>query len=313
MTREAEARTGVHSAPTRLPWYSFLYRLLGAQGTFWLWIVCVGAVWWTLKPALVRLSNRRPHAIAIQDVTQEATRRMTRWVSLTGVEVTVDGALLRKPQAVLPPVPILLDPESRAGRWWLETLRYAQRIHAERAGVAPVGTDLDLSTALQEITVRMAKLDAGEAGGLPLPDRAVLVQDERLQSWSSAAPTAPSKEPSVQHPAANAFIADREAYVELVLERVRPDVDLEGVLEWTPSVVQRRLSGELSFPVAAYLLQANREPHDWESVVCATSLILLIFLGAGLIGAARVRHPDEHHVPLTPELEAAQAHQAGDA
>ena len=71
----------------------------------------------------------------------------------------------------------------------------------------------------------------------------------------------------------------------------------EGVLEWTPTVVQRRLDDEIGFPVASYLLQAKREPRDWESVVCATALILLIFLGAGLIGAARVRQPEELLLP----------------
>ncbi|MCA8921937.1 MAG: hypothetical protein KDD82_09025 [Planctomycetes bacterium] len=289
---------GPAPAHTRLPWYSFLYRLLGAQGTFWLWILCVGAVWWTLKPALVRLSNRRPHTIAIEDVTHEATARMIRWVTLTGVEVTVDGALLRRQGAVLPPVPILLDAESHAGRWWLDTLRYAERVRAgDRAddGTAAVHSGVDLQTALLEITERMAKLDSGEALGLPLPERAVLVQDERLVSWN-ALPPGRNSEPARQQEA-NAFIADRQAYVELVHERVRADVVHEGVLEWTPTVVQRRLDDEIGFPVASYLLQAKREPRDWESVVCATALILLIFLGAGLIGAARVRQPEELLLP----------------
>ena len=213
---------GPAPAHTRLPWYSFLYRLLGAQGTFWLWILCVGAVWWTLKPALVRLSNRRPHTIAIEDVTHEATARMIRWVTLTGVEVTVDGALLRRQGAVLPPVPILLDAESHAGRWWLDTLRYAERVRAgDRAddGTAAVHSGVDLQTALLEITERMAKLDSGEALGLPLPERAVLVQDERLVSWN-ALPPGRNSEPARQQEA-NAFIADRQAYVELVHERVR--------------------------------------------------------------------------------------------
>jgi len=271
----------------KLPWYSFLYRMLGAQGTFWLWIICVGAVWWTLKPALVRLSNRRPHTIAVRDVTPAATGGMTRWVSLTGVEVTVDGTLLRQPQAVLPPVPILLDPDSPAGRWWLETLAFAELI---REGTAD---EAERNAATNAITQRMAKLEAGEAPGLPLPDRALVIQDKRLVEggWISTQP--PLEDDPSDQQEAMAFIADRQAYVELLHERVKPDVLVEGVLEWTPNVVQRRFDEELGFPVAPYLLQANREPRDWESVVCASSLILLIFLCAGLIGAARVRRVED--------------------
>ena len=43
----------------RLPWYAFLYRLFGAQGTFWLWVLCIVALWWTAKPTLLRLTKER--------------------------------------------------------------------------------------------------------------------------------------------------------------------------------------------------------------------------------------------------------------
>src|SRR5437899_3059094 len=103
--------------PSRAPWYGFLYRLLGAHGTFWLWVLSVVALWWTWQGALVRLLDREPEHRTVGEISHASD--FHRWVSLYGVEVLLDGALLgREPGAADPgPVPILIDAGDPAARF----------------------------------------------------------------------------------------------------------------------------------------------------------------------------------------------------
>lgn len=73
------------------PWYGLLYYLLGAPGSFLLWIVVFGGMFLTYQEALLFLLNAEP---ASQQLTALATPQPTwnRWVKLQGVVLSLDLA-----------------------------------------------------------------------------------------------------------------------------------------------------------------------------------------------------------------------------
>src|SRR5438874_226490 len=76
----------------RAPWYAFLYRLLGAHGTFWLWVVTVATLWWTWQGALLSMVNRFPEKRSVSEAAQ--AHDLKRWVLVPAVRVVLDGQLL---------------------------------------------------------------------------------------------------------------------------------------------------------------------------------------------------------------------------
>lgn len=262
------------SAP--LPWYSFLYRLFGAQGTFWLWIVATAALWWTGEPAMIALVNRHPQEIEIDRLSEEAGGYV-RWVRLRGVvELTLDRGMFpqhRPPR--LPPVVLLLDPDDPAAQRWVEAHQLAEE--AAREGDQGVA-------ALHSLSRLMASHQEPGAW-IPAPERAVLVQDERMRALGALPPLPPRAPGDI----GDEWARDRDRFAALARERVRTGVTLEGLLLDTPGVVALRLKDELEgLRVAPYLIQPNRQPRQVESVVFGAAAILLIFLAGGLWGAAKV-------------------------
>ena len=160
------------SARRSLPWYSFLYRLLGAQGTFVLWILTLGALWWTGEAFAIRLQNRNPVDVELSGVGA-AAGRLVRWVKLRGVEVTLDRTmLLAKESPSLAPVVLLLDAADPAAERWLELRKLVGEVEAGGARS---------EQAKQELRHRVVELlnSRDDGSWLPVPERSILVQDER--------------------------------------------------------------------------------------------------------------------------------------
>src|SRR5688572_6236980 len=76
----------------RRPWYAFLYSLLGAQGSFFAWIVALFGVYVTWNEAILWAVNQQPQAVKVAEVV-EAVPRWRRWVRVGGVEIDLASAL----------------------------------------------------------------------------------------------------------------------------------------------------------------------------------------------------------------------------
>ncbi len=269
--------------PGRLPWYAVLYRVFGAQGTFWLWIASVAALWWTTSPTIVRLANRAPHALDPAQVAR--CDDLTRWVDVgRGLVVRFDRRLLLHEEPPgLPPVPLLLDLADPAARWWSETWLLARLAAVDAAAPPALG---GLAGALPSacrarLPQRMARLTGDPEAHLPAPERAVLVQDHAPPSLASAPHDA-------GRPLSVARFEERlDAWAALVRERVEAPRPVRGLLVGTPPAVARRIREDLKVEVGPWLVQEGREPRDTESWVFATAAITLLLLAGGLYGLLR--------------------------
>lgn len=285
----------------RLPWYAFLYRLFGAQGTFWLWVLCLIALWWTARPTVIRLANRRPSADIrrVADVAAMPATDLTRWVILEGVAVDLDRRLLLERDASLTPrMTLLIDPADPAAAWWASTHTQAQALTLRDAplaapaslgglpGAAMVGAP---KVARAELEGRFARLEGGSVPqAFPAPGRVVLVQRfEAAPSEQAAAAEGGVSAAGFPANFAELAAARLEARAALVRARVRPAVQVEGQLVSTPVTLAARVKEELNTVVAPQLLQAGREPRDLESWIFAAAAITLLFLAAGFLGATR--------------------------
>lgn len=284
----------------RLPWYAFLYRLFGAQGTFWLWMVSIVALWWTATPTLHRLANYRAKPLFVAEVSKIDARDLTRWVELSGVELRLDRRLLlQRLTPTLPPAPLLLDAQDVTARWWVDTRRMAEAMLTRApvdvpaaaalgglSGAAPALAGATRSaTARKLLQERLTLLEGGRVpDALPTPERVVLIQE-------------PARDDAIA-PAEAPFDPDKPFEIELklrleeraalVLARVRPDRRVEGLLVPTPVTRTERLKSELDTVVAPLLLQEGKEPRDLESWVFLAAALTLVFLIAGFYGASRL-------------------------
>lgn len=275
----------------RLPWYAFLYRLFGAQGTFWLWMLSIVALWWTAKPTMHRLANYRETPQSVAQVSNIEPQNLTRWVSVSGVEVRLDRRLLlQRLKSTLPPAPLLLDAADDTARWWVSTRGYAEvmftgpPLEAPGAlgglsGVMPAHMLRDGRKILED---RFTMLEGGRVpDALPTPERVVLIQEPTTDDViaSSEAPFDPDKPFELE---LKARLEERAA---LVLARVRPGRTIEGLLVPTPVTLTERVKSELDTIVAPLLLQEGKEPRDAESWVFLVAALTLVFLAAGFYGA----------------------------
>lgn len=257
----------------RLPWYAFLYGLLGAQGTFWLWLIALFACWWTAKPTLQRLSNREPERGV--SVVRAGAGQSKQWVEVEGLELRLDRRLLlRDPRlepARLPPVPLLVDPVDReVVEFWTEARRLADAAAAKG--------DRD-GAEWQAFTTFLAvkKLEADHRRYVPTSGRCLLLQPRVAPSLSPLEPADVAR--------STEFDEVTAARIELVRQAVHPHRKVTGVLAEAPPAIVDRIRGELGTTVAPLLLQEEREPRDLESWIFAVAAITLLFLAAGFRGA----------------------------
>lgn len=259
----------------RLPWYAFLYGLLGAQGTFWLWLVAVFACWWTAKPTLQRLQNREPETGVT--VARAGAGQSKQWVEVEGLELRLDRRLLlRNPEklpARLPPVPLLVDPsDEQVVASWTE-------LRALADAAWPTGPESEERHRFQQhVAQNLERLDADEVQQkyVPTIGRCLLLQGPEPPSLS---PVGQPRTPPLDY---EAMVTARLA---LVRECVHPGRTVKGVLVEAPPAVVERVRGELGVTVAPLLLQEGREPRDLETYIFAASAITLLFLAAGFRGA----------------------------
>ncbi|MBL4844306.1 MAG: hypothetical protein JKY65_02160 [Planctomycetes bacterium] len=263
-----------------LPWYAFLYRVLGAQGTFWLWLLTGLALWWTTEPALIRFVNRSPRPVALSKARQP--NATLRWVQVEGLELSLDRVLLLRPESpTLPPMTLLLETGDPAARYWAETRAWVDLAEGS-PGLTALGGGINaLAPAAQKLLGRRyADLEQSPEQGLPAPGRAILIQRQ-----GPAALTAPPAKRAGDDLAA-AFRAELRERNERVRGAVRA-VRLKGVLDPTPETYQARVESELGFRPSSHLIQADVRPSVLETRVFAGAALVLVFLVAGLWGATK--------------------------
>ena len=266
----------------KLPWYSFLYRLLGAQGTFWLWLLVVATLWWTTKPALIRLFNRKPQQVAHAQALKPS--RTVRWVRAEGLLLGLDRRLLlSKDPPNLPPLQLLLDARGPTARWWIETRAEAD-LHAGLAPSAAFGGSLGALgvSAQRKLIKRLARLEGDPVPFLPPPEQALLIQ--RSGSTLGLAPDPPP--PPSDESDAERYRRRLDERIALLRSRVSA-TEVEGVLDPIPQAIARRLKDELGVEPSPYLLQEGVKPSELETRLFAGAAALLVFLAAGLYGATR--------------------------
>lgn len=253
------------------PWYCVLYRVFGAQGTFWLWVIAAIAMWWTGGGAVMRLRNLESQHRTVEKVVQERDGR--RWVVLTGLELELDRRLFVKDAEEGPPLArVFLDSDDPAAKRWVTLLMAAERARRKKDG--------DLS----EVRELRAKVLADPKAYLPAPGAGVLlIGDEPL---ASAAPSRGDASPDGAGSIAR-YEAMLAAWTDLVLARVHPNAEHDGILDEAPPFMLERLEREADVRLAPQALRVGRHPRDLELYIFAAALLLVIFLGTGYVGVTR--------------------------
>ena len=304
------------------PWYGFLYRLLGAHGTFWLWVLSVVAMWWTWQGALVRVLDREPEHRTVFEIA--AANNGRRWVELYGVEVWLDGALLgREPGGTSgSPVAILIDANDPAARFW-----HVARLFADvNAAVSSPKLDLisvelgdasaaaalahrrdEAPLAFRKLQDALLSLRKDVRSGLPSPTGAILLlrggsrPDIELPGAAidSSSVASPAVEPTPAAPWVGTHRDQDEIdpYVEAVIswgELVRRRVRVSfptGLLAQAPRSLLERLEADLGAKVAQTALEVDRQPRQAELYVFCAAFLLMVFLAAGLYGRPSPKAP----------------------
>ncbi len=204
-----------------------------------------------------------------------------RWVKVEGIELSLDRALLLRPEApTLPPALLLLEPNDPSARFWAETRAWVDLAEGSPTLAAMGGLLNTLGEPADRLLARRyAELQQSPELALPAPGRAILILEQTPGKLSP--PNAPRSE--------NDLAAFREVQRERNA-RVRTAVhsgSTLGVLDPTPETFLTRLEGELGVRPASYLVQAGVRPSELETRVFGSAALLLVFLSAGLWGAAR--------------------------
>jgi hypothetical protein len=290
------------------PWYGFLYRLLGAHGTFWLWVLSVVAMWWTWQGALLSILDREPERRTVAEIALASD--VHRWVSLSGVEVLVDSALLgRDPSSAEPvPTPILIDAGDPAARFWLlvkvcarlepalrgRSVDGAAAALGDASALAPRAMRIDVEGKLDDSYVALRK---NVKSCLPGPNGAVLLLRGAVPASGelpgaaigSGSVVGPPGTPSPNaRPAARPGELDEiDPYARSVTEwgeRVRERVHLRfptGLLDSAPRSLLERLEKDPGLVLAPSALSVDRRPRDAELYVFCGASLFMVFLAAG--------------------------------
>ncbi len=120
---------------TRRPWYGFLYYLLGAQGSFFVWVACVLGLYLTRKEAVLYVFNRQPVRTSVREI-RAGELGFRRWVEIGGTELDLAAirAALSPETPETTPLPhgetILIDPDTEAAGAWRALLDALDRLAA---------------------------------------------------------------------------------------------------------------------------------------------------------------------------------------
>lgn len=260
------------SSSSRWPWYSFLYRWFGAQGTFWLWIVALVGLWLSAEDAVLVLVNRTPHARSVADAAS-GQNVWRNWVEVEGTELRDAGRLFGELGDSGSPVRLLLDPTDPAAARWSELADAAHSL-----GVKP--------TSSSEAGRRFGRLRARFEKHLDdyRPSRPLrLFEDAAVATVSSRCSLSRPVALDEGDPIAGYEVAFRAA-VQLVRENVLPGQRYKGALDRTPSSNRQRIERELGIQLSGRTLRVGRRPRRLPMRVFAACAVLLVFLAAGLQG-----------------------------
>lgn len=289
----------------RPPWYAFLYTLLGAHGTFWLWIVAIITLWWTSHDAFLAMLNRYPEKRSVADAAQSSSLR--RWVVLPGVRVVLDGPLLlRNDEAAteFQGAEILIDGDDPAARFWRTTRAIAdvdagardERLERDAAAlsiVALAGHKIARREAHENIRSRRLVLERRFADVLPHAESSVL-----LLSDGSAPVLSPSATGGLDVSADPIAHYDRsvEIWRDAVRTHVRTDAPA-GLLDPAPAKVVERLATNLEIVIGQNALKIGRTPNDLELYVFCAGALVFLFLATGLYGVVTTQGSREPGSP----------------
>ena len=258
----------------RWPWYSFLYRLFGAHGTFWLWGLASAGMWLSFGDAVLVLRNQQILPCSQAEIPTLAPWRL--WVALEGTELVDVGRLLGEPGRSGSAVRLLLDPGDTATRRWSELARMAARFEAP----PPIDAELQRSFGRRVAQFRSDRskyLPAralrlfGEAGVAPVVSRCALGRPEFISS---------------DDPLEN-YRRSLAASAALVRENVRIGQRQSGLLASTPAVAIDDIEGEFGVEIGASTLRLDREPRALPYQLFFASLSVFVFLCAGLLGVSK--------------------------
>lgn len=258
------------------PWYSFLYRLAGPQGTFWLWIISLLGIWLQFEDTWLTLVNRKPHRRSVADVSSDQGI-WRRWVELEGVEIRDARRLMGQRGHSGAPLRLLLDGSDPAAVRWARLKILVKKMEDPKtAEFAKEQFEELRSTFLQERDKYQ-------------PWRPVIVFEEGsvapvTSQTHLAKPIAVLKE---QDPFKALDMQHQEAK-HLVDSLVFPQVLFRGVLDETPQIKVTRTSKELGLALSPRTLRLNRKPSKRALVIFGLCSLLLLFLAAGLQGVLKL-------------------------
>jgi hypothetical protein len=278
--------------PRRPPWYAFLYRVLGAHGTFWLWVVTVATLWWTWEGAVLSMLNRYPERRSVSDAAH--ARDLKRWVILPGVRIVLDGQLLLKEDASdFQGTEILADLDDPAARFWRTTRTIAdadagaqdERLRKTAIAcseVAFAGLRVGKLEARRNLGTRLLMLQKNLADELPRGDGAILLLTDGGAASIASAPIELGG-------------GDTESYDRLLRvwrDSVRRNVQVvapRGLLVTAPGTVVERVAQAPGIPLGTNALRVDRSPRDLELYAFCAAATIVLFLATGLYGVVSTK------------------------
>lgn len=271
-----------------LPWYCFLYRVLGAGGTFWLWLVTLIGLWLLVDDAWIAALNRRPapRSVAHAASGQELGRT---WVQLRGLEIRDARKVLGLPPQSGSPLRLLLDASDPAAERWLNLRKLSDRLGDHPKASSEAGREFE----------QLKALFARERESY-LPTRPILLFEDGAVAPVSSSTALSMPLAGEQRISADLLAqAEREfqTAVKLIREEIKPEVEVVGLLDETPPSQLRRVGQELALGLSGKTLRLSREPRRGPALGFALWLLVFIFLLAGLSPVLRRDGPRE---PLKP-------------
>jgi hypothetical protein len=288
----------------RRPWYGFLYYLLGAQGSFFAWLIAATGVYFTSREAVLFALNQHPRDATVAEIVTGESR-FKRWVQVGGVEIDLGSALFAlegaggdatQPAAAERAIggadTVLIDRDDPAAAAWRDLFRRIETLAAEPAGETEAAADrrlIDLWSLIHEVGTEK--------------ERARFVPRQALVVVSPATATEPAPPTPTARPTGTAAggrgplegagpererasLADRwrrltAERVALIRRAVRVDVVREGLLE-PYAGLERKYEERYRVKVARSALVIGHRPSPILAVLFAFFALILTFLVVGL-------------------------------
>ncbi|RME76508.1 MAG: hypothetical protein D6776_01120 [Planctomycetota bacterium] len=288
---------------TQRPWYGFLYYLLGAQGTFFLWVASILGIYLTRKEALLYLLNRAPVPVTVEQLA-EGEIGLQRWVRVAGLEIDL-GRLADRLALDPSPQPagrsgtdtVLVDADSPAAIAWRALFERLERLAAQPSD-DPEQTALRLWALLEPLARTPERFRPHEAlvvvPGTPRQPAPVSVSaqprtaSEHLEHWLEQLSNALATEmhSAGYDPALADRLLRRFERLRTEVSRLRGAVRLgaqhAGLLHRLPGSRLEHYRTRYGVEVAPFALVTGQRPHYLAAVVFGLLSACLLFLVLGL-------------------------------